>query len=161
MRDNERSDVLQFSALSCLANEIVLFPVEPKFDSAFMHAWDNQQLSMIYPNAGLGLLPGNGKIEPGKLIQRTSIRRQFQHTYPSWKIIYHKKNGNNICYYSPTMFDNSGDNFWVLEYLDSDNKMEWIQNRWFANNTEELNTFVNYWMRFGDIMKQFYNSSEN
>lgn len=58
------------------------------------------------------------------------------------------------------MFDNSGDNFWVLEYLDSDNKMEWIQNRWFANNIEGLNTFVNYWMRFGDIIKQFYNSSE-
>ena len=160
MRDNDRCDVLQFSALSCLANEIVLFPVEPKFDSAFMYAWDNQQLSKIYPNAGLGTLPGNGRIEPGKLIQRTSTRRQFRHSYPRWRIIHQKRNGRNICYYSPTMFDDSGDSFWLHKYLDASDKVEWIQNCWFENDPEGLKTFENYWVRFGDIMKQFYSFSK-
>lgn len=68
MKDDERLDVVRFSALSCLANGMLLCPAGNEFDSHFMRAWNDQHLNNIYPHVNLSMCPKQGQSCPHELI---------------------------------------------------------------------------------------------
>lgn len=160
MKDDERLDVVQFSALSCLANGMLLCPAGNEFDSHFMRAWNDQHLNNIYPHANLSMCPKQGQSCPHELIQQAINGHKFTLANPNWMSIPRPENGHTIYYYCPGKFDGETNSLWLCEYRNAEDKMKWIRDTWLASTPEDFRIFEDYWKNFGKVFNTLYSNGK-
>ena len=160
MKDDERLDVVQFSALSCLANGMLLCPAGDEFDFHFMRAWNDQRLYSIYPHANLSNYQKQGQSCPHELIQQAIYGHKFTSANPNWMSIPMRENGHNVYYYCPGKFDGETNSSWLHEYQNAEDKMKWIRDTWLASTPEDFRIFEDYWKDFGKVFNTLYINSK-